>query len=47
MQQTGFRCDVDHTIPFNHADPTAGGLTIAENLKCLCRQQCRFNPTSH
>jgi len=30
-------CDVDHTVPFNHADPSAGGLTVATNLKCLCR----------
>lgn len=33
-------CDIDHTIPFNHQDPAAGGLTVLENLKCLCRQQC-------
>lgn len=32
------RCDVDHTIPFNHHDPAAGGQTVFENLKCLCRQ---------
>ncbi len=31
-------CDLDHTIPFNHADPRKGGLTLARNLKCLCRQ---------
>ena len=31
-------CDVDHTIPFDHADPAKGGLTVAHNLKCLCRQ---------
>ncbi len=30
-------CDLDHTIPFNHADPAAGGLTVASNIKCLCR----------
>jgi hypothetical protein len=30
-------CDLDHTIPFNHTTPTAGGQTIASNLKCLCR----------
>ena len=22
-------CGIDHTIPFNHADPAAGGLTVA------------------
>ncbi|OBK14138.1 HNH endonuclease signature motif containing protein [Mycobacterium asiaticum] len=32
------RCDLDHTIPFNHQDPDAGGKTVFENLKCLCRQ---------
>ena len=31
-------CDLDHTIPFNHADPRKGGLTVAYNLKCVCRQ---------
>jgi len=36
------RCDVDHTVPFNHDNPTAGGLTVAENLKCLCRQHHRL-----
>ena len=35
-------CDVDHTIPFNHQDPAAGGRTVLENLKCLCRQHHRL-----
>ncbi|MCA2242210.1 HNH endonuclease [Mycobacterium sp. WUMAC-067] len=35
-------CDVDHTIPFNHQNPRAGGRTVAENLKCLCRQHHRL-----
>lgn len=35
-------CDLDHTVPFNHQDPATGGLTIAENLKCLCRQHHRL-----
>lgn len=35
-------CDVDHTIPFNHSNPAAGGLTVASNLKCLCRQHHRL-----
>ncbi|WP_408066763.1 HNH endonuclease signature motif containing protein [[Mycobacterium] crassicus] len=30
-------CDLDHTIPFNHANPAAGGQTVASNMKCLCR----------
>jgi hypothetical protein len=35
-------CDVDHTIPFNRLNPAAGGLTVFENLKCLCRQHHRL-----
>jgi hypothetical protein len=35
-------CDVDRTIPFNHQDPGAGGLTGFENLKCLCRLRHRL-----
>lgn len=30
-------CDLDHTVPFNQADPAAGGRTVASNIKCLCR----------
>jgi hypothetical protein len=37
-----FVCDIDHTIPFNHQNPAAGGGTVAENLKCLCRQHHRL-----
>ena len=35
-------CDVDHTVPFNHADPRNGGLTVPWNLKCMCRQHHRL-----
>ncbi|WP_425461687.1 DUF222 domain-containing protein [Mycobacterium pseudokansasii] len=35
-------CDIDHTIPFNHTDPGAGGLTVLANLKCLCRKHHRL-----
>ena len=35
-------CDLDHTVPFNHADPGKGGATVAHNLKCLCRQHHRL-----
>ncbi len=35
-------CDLDHTIPFNHQNPAAGGLTVAGNLKCLCREHHRI-----
>lgn len=36
------RCDIDHTEPFNHADPTAGGQTVPDNLACYCRQHHRL-----
>jgi hypothetical protein len=35
-------CDIDHSIPFNHADPAAGGPTVLGNLKCLCRLHHRL-----
>ncbi len=35
-------CDVDHTVPFNHADPAAGGLTVPWNLACYCREHHRL-----
>lgn len=35
-------CDVDHTIPFNHNDPAAGGQTVASNLACYCRTHHRL-----
>jgi hypothetical protein len=36
------RCDLDHTIPFNHDNPALGGATVENNLKCLCRQHHRL-----
>jgi hypothetical protein len=35
-------CDIDHTIPFNHANPKAGGLTVLWKVKCLCRHHYRL-----
>lgn len=35
-------CDIDHSVPFNHQDPAAGGLTVYTNLKCLCRHHHRL-----
>jgi Domain of unknown function (DUF222) len=35
-------CDIDHTVPFNHADPTAGGLTVPWDLACYCREHHRL-----
>jgi len=30
-------CDLDHSLPFNHNNPPAGGLTTIACLNCLCR----------
>ncbi|MCT2173310.1 HNH endonuclease signature motif containing protein, partial [Dietzia cinnamea] len=39
-------CDLDHVVPFNHADPAAGGLTIEANLVAQCRRHHRFKTFS-
>ncbi len=35
-------CDLDHVVPFNRTDPTAGGTTTEDNLAALCRKHHRF-----
>ncbi|WP_107982938.1 HNH endonuclease signature motif containing protein [Rhodococcus sp. OK519] len=35
-------CDIDHTIPFGHENPERGGLTVEDNLACLCRTHHRL-----
>jgi hypothetical protein len=35
-------CDLDHTDPFNHANPLAGGFTVPEDLACYCREHHRL-----
>jgi hypothetical protein len=35
-------CDLDHTTPFNHADPKSGGWTVFWDLACYCREQHRL-----
>jgi hypothetical protein len=35
-------CDIDHTTPFNHANPAAGGLTVPWDLACYCREHHRL-----
>ncbi|MFC9514181.1 DUF222 domain-containing protein [Nocardiaceae bacterium NPDC056970] len=35
-------CDLDHTIPFDHGNPDRGGLTVEDNLACLCRTHHRL-----
>jgi hypothetical protein len=38
--------DIDHTTPFNHADPAAGGLTVPWDLACYCREHHRLKNLS-
>ncbi|MBE1548767.1 hypothetical protein GGC64_002791 [Mycobacterium sp. OAS707] len=35
-------CDLDHTVPFNHADPRSGGWTVFWDLACYCRGHHRL-----
>jgi len=35
-------CDIDHTTPFNHANPASGGLTVPWDLACYCREHHRL-----
>ncbi len=35
-------CDLDHTTPFNHVDPLAGGLTVPWGLADYCREHHRL-----
>jgi len=35
-------CDLDHTTPFNHVDPSLGGLTVPWGLACYCREHHRL-----
>jgi hypothetical protein len=37
-----WNADIDHTVPFNHTRPSAGGLTVPGNNKCYCRQHHRL-----
>lgn len=36
--QPAWRCDFDHHEPFDHDEPTRGGLTTEHNLDPLCRR---------
>jgi hypothetical protein len=36
------RCETDHAIAFDHDDPQSGGLTVLENLHCLCKRHHRL-----
>lgn len=35
-------CDIDHTVPYDHANPASGGWTVEQNLACLCRRHHRL-----
>lgn len=37
-----WNCDLDHAEPFDHADPTRGGKTVAANLAPYCRNHHRL-----
>ncbi|MCT2272931.1 HNH endonuclease [Dietzia cinnamea] len=39
-------CDLDHVVPFNHADPANGGHTVESNLVSQCRRHHRFKTFS-
>ncbi|AWH94020.1 hypothetical protein A6035_15045 [Dietzia lutea] len=39
-------CDLDHVVPFNHADPASGGHTVEANLVSQCRRHHRFKTFS-
>jgi Domain of unknown function (DUF222) len=41
-ERNAWICDLDHTTPFNHADPAAGGWTVPEDLACYCREHHRL-----
>ena len=39
-------CDLDHVVPFNHDDPSAGGLTVEWNMAGMCREHHKFKTHS-
>jgi hypothetical protein len=36
------RCEIDHAAAYDHDDPLSGGLTVFENLHCLCKRHHRL-----
>ncbi|PVY34220.1 HNH endonuclease signature motif containing protein [Williamsia muralis] len=32
------KCELDHIVPFNHANPMVGGWSIEANFECLCKE---------
>jgi hypothetical protein len=41
------RCDLDHVVEFDHADPHRGGWTIGSNLRPLCRRHHNMKTDKH
>ncbi|WP_188543401.1 HNH endonuclease signature motif containing protein [Rhodococcoides trifolii] len=41
------RCDLDHVVEFDHADPLLGGWTIGSNLRPLCRRHHNMKTDKH
>lgn len=41
-RRQAMRCEVDHAVAFDHDDVKSGGLTIFENLHCLCKRHHRL-----
>ncbi|MFD9668271.1 hypothetical protein ACFWAY_42910 [Rhodococcus sp. NPDC059968] len=39
--------DLDHHRPFDHADPAAGGPTVAGNMTAYCRNHHRLKHSGH
>ena len=35
-------CDIDHSIRYDHTDPSKGGRTVRTNAACLCRRHHRL-----
>ncbi|MGU3435674.1 hypothetical protein ACNHUS_21990 [Actinomycetes bacterium M1A6_2h] len=46
-QVASARCDLDHVVEFDHADPRPGGWTIASNLRPLCRRHHNMKTDKH
>ncbi|MDI9914778.1 HNH endonuclease signature motif containing protein [Rhodococcus sp. IEGM 1379] len=42
-----WNCDLDHGVPFDHADPANGGKTVASNLSAYCRNHHRLKHSGH
>lgn len=41
------RCQLDHVVAYNHADPAAGGPTDTENLHALCQRHHNVKTDGH